>query len=457
MRRLMIALLCTVALQLSVTAGQDFRPTVLSNGLQVIALENPTLPVITVQMTVRHGYLWARSPAEEGIAHFYEHMLFKGNSLTGSQEEFISRLNRMGVASWNGGTSSEFVTYYLTVPRSQLENCLQLWSAVLIDTKFDGAEVVKEQRVVRNEILGNRQRPASAYWRSVNRALYGSQQLFRTSHYLVEPLTNFTPKLLREIKQLFYRPNNTLIAIGGDIKKDKALELVKKYFSRWKRGDLPRLDIKTAPLQSTNLLLGGYPNPEAANLALYYRAPSLSDNPQLSRVAEVTAALLNLESGPVMRWINERAPVLSAKSSRFNFWGGRVFSELTFQTDLAAAPLPARLLNKQKRTVRAWQDALLNIVYTPGFIGENHLTAAKTSCLADRAYKSEKQTTLLQQVSIYWCLAGKDYYPDFLTGIEKVTLHDVKQFVLNYLLHSPKVQALWLHDRIYSIMEKNKK
>ena len=77
----------------------------LKNGLEVFAFRNANVPLARVQITFRCGSI-AQSAETAGLFHLYEHLLFKGNSRYPDQASFKAALNALGVAEWNGGTST---------------------------------------------------------------------------------------------------------------------------------------------------------------------------------------------------------------------------------------------------------------------------------------------------------------------------------------------------------------
>ena len=85
----------------------------LSNGLDVLIVQDQTVPLVTIELAVRNG-AYTESAEFDGLSHLYEHMFFKANKDIPSQEEFIKRANELG-ALWNGTTSNERVNYFIII------------------------------------------------------------------------------------------------------------------------------------------------------------------------------------------------------------------------------------------------------------------------------------------------------------------------------------------------------
>ncbi len=96
----------------------NFHLTKLKNGLEVLVIEDRTVPLITIEICVKNGS-YTEDPDYNGLSHLYEHMFFKANKDLPSQEAFLDRVNELGI-SFNGTTSKERVNYYFTLNKKFL-------------------------------------------------------------------------------------------------------------------------------------------------------------------------------------------------------------------------------------------------------------------------------------------------------------------------------------------------
>jgi len=90
----------------------DIESKVLANGLEVIVLEDHSVPVVTIELAVRNGS-FTEPPELNGLSHLYEHMFFKANRAVANQEDYLQRIGQLGIA-YNGETREEVVEYYFT-------------------------------------------------------------------------------------------------------------------------------------------------------------------------------------------------------------------------------------------------------------------------------------------------------------------------------------------------------
>src|SRR5690606_33159077 len=91
----------------------------LANGLEVIVIPDPSLPIITVEIAVKNG-AFTETPELNGLSHLYEHMFFKANAVIPNQKAYMARLRELGIV-FNGTTSTERVNYFFTLPAANLQ------------------------------------------------------------------------------------------------------------------------------------------------------------------------------------------------------------------------------------------------------------------------------------------------------------------------------------------------
>ena len=85
----------------------------LENGLEILVIEDRTVPLATIEISTRNGS-YTEPPEYNGLSHLYEHMFFKANRDYPSQEKFLERVKELGIV-FNGTTSNERVNYFITL------------------------------------------------------------------------------------------------------------------------------------------------------------------------------------------------------------------------------------------------------------------------------------------------------------------------------------------------------
>ncbi len=93
----------------------NYFHTKLASGLEVLVVEDKSVPLATVEITTKNGS-YTEPPEFNGLSHLYEHMFFKANKDYPSQEVYMAKVRELGIV-FNGTTSEERVNYYFTLPK----------------------------------------------------------------------------------------------------------------------------------------------------------------------------------------------------------------------------------------------------------------------------------------------------------------------------------------------------
>ncbi|HEX3083873.1 MAG TPA: insulinase family protein, partial [Pyrinomonadaceae bacterium] len=119
---------------------------VLTNGLEIIVLEDHSVPVVTIELAVRNGS-FTEPPELNGLSHLYEHMFFKANRAIKNQEDYLARIGQLGIA-YNGETREEVVEYYFTTTSPNVRAAMNFMRDATRYPSFDEQEFERERQVV---------------------------------------------------------------------------------------------------------------------------------------------------------------------------------------------------------------------------------------------------------------------------------------------------------------------
>src|SRR5207245_11386042 len=101
--------------------ASDIASKVLADGLEIIVLEDHSVPIVTIELAVRNGS-FTEPPELNGLSHLYEHMFFKANRAIANQEDYLQKIGQLGIA-YNGSTREEVVNYYRSEERRVGKEC----------------------------------------------------------------------------------------------------------------------------------------------------------------------------------------------------------------------------------------------------------------------------------------------------------------------------------------------
>jgi zinc protease len=143
---------------------------VLVNGLEVIVLEDHSVPLVTIELAVKNGS-YTEPPELNGLSHLYEHMFFKANRAIASAEEYLQKIGQLGI-TYNGQTREEVVNYYFTTTSPNLKTAMNFMRDAARYPLFNEAEFERERQVVIGEIDRNESNPFFYLNREMNDRLF---------------------------------------------------------------------------------------------------------------------------------------------------------------------------------------------------------------------------------------------------------------------------------------------
>jgi zinc protease len=211
----------------------DFSEVTLKNGLRVQLVEDHATPVIAINVAYDVGSRNER-PGLTGFAHLFEHMMFKGSRNVGDGEHFYQVFTNGG--SMNGSTNSDLTWYYESLPANQLELALfleadRMRSLEITQAKLDNQrQAVQEERRLRVD-----NQPYGRSYERFDELFYDNFGYKHSTIGSMEDLNAASIKDVAEFFRVYYAPNNAVLTLVGDFKRDAALKLIRKYFE-----DIPR-------------------------------------------------------------------------------------------------------------------------------------------------------------------------------------------------------------------------
>jgi zinc protease len=211
--------------------------TVLDNGLTVLTLEDHSTPVVSFQMWVKVG---SRDESRyTGLAHLFEHMMFKGSKHI-APEEHARLINARG-GRLNAFTSRDFTVYFEDVTGETLPLVIELEAERVAHLNIDEETLGSEREVVLEE---RRMRTED---QPDGRGIEALMALTFKAHPYRWPVIGWrsdveaaTVEACRAFFDAYYAPNNIVIAIAGDFATEEALALIRRSFGKLEPSEVPR-------------------------------------------------------------------------------------------------------------------------------------------------------------------------------------------------------------------------
>lgn len=200
----------------------------LDNGLKVILKEQHGSPVVALQAWVGVGS--ADEPEEiAGVAHVFEHMLFKGTARRGVGA--IAREVESAGGDINAWTSFDQTVYHLVLASRFADTGLDILTDALRNSSFDETELSRELRVVLEEVKQGEDSPSRVVTQALFSAAYGEHNYRRPVIGYTRTVEKFTRKTLVDFFRAWYVPNNITLVMAGDFDAARAK---KRITTAWK-------------------------------------------------------------------------------------------------------------------------------------------------------------------------------------------------------------------------------
>lgn len=218
--------------------------TKLSNGLQVLVLEDHKLPNFNMQMVVLSGGL-ADAAGQEGAAQYTATMLREGTK-TRDSKKIAEEIDQLGASLFaNAGLSSLTTTVAASGLTDNFDPIMALFADVILNPSFPADEFNKLKSRNISTIRLQRSQPGFLAAEMFQKVMYGAHPASRFA-LSAEQIGRITPESLQKFHATHYKPNNAIFAIVGDVKPAEVIAKLEKAFAAWKPGDVPKTEIPKA-------------------------------------------------------------------------------------------------------------------------------------------------------------------------------------------------------------------
>src|SRR3989454_4298363 len=284
--RNLIALLSVLCLA-SATAAQEKENKLfpysyalddLDNGLRLVTVPTDFPNMIAVYIVVQTGSRNEVEPGKSGYAHLFEHIMFRGSeNYTPEQRDLI--LKKAGAES-NATTNSDRTTYYEIFSKEDLEPVMKLEADRFQRLKYPEPAYKTESLAVLGEYNKSSADPTEKLDEVLHATAFTRHTYAHTTMGFLKDIQDMPNQYNYSLQfyNRFYRPEYTTIVLVGDVTREQAVGLTKKFFGEWKRGsyvpdipvDPPQTTPRTATVDWNSLTLPW--------LAVAFRGPAYSDD-----------------------------------------------------------------------------------------------------------------------------------------------------------------------------------
>jgi zinc protease len=385
--------------------------TKLPNNLETLFIDSPGSNAASVQIWFRAGSA-LENQENQGIAHFLEHMFFKGtekrpgSALTHQVESFGGEMNAF--------TSFDYTCYYINSPNNHLPTVVEILMDMISNPVFKNEDIVPERGVVFEEYRRSQDNPGQ----------FGFQRLQENcfqdgyKHPILgaeKTIKNFSQDQLKNFRKNFYNLSNSLFVVAGDLKeKEKIVSIIEKY----KVPEGPKSDFPKFSLKDQDTFEVHQQDVKMSRLTLAISTPLLTD-PKSPAEDLVLNCLGHGETSRLYRKLVAESSMANSVSASTMFMnkGGVHFINLTF---------PHKNLPKIIKSITSlWGDAIKD-----GFTKEE-IGKIKNQYVASKIYEKETLESYAFSLGSGFAQTGNIFgHEEFLEKLKKTTLHQVNQSLL---------------------------
>ena len=245
-----------------------FERTVLADGPRVISARIPGSRSVSIAAFVLAGSR-LEAPEQAGVAHFMEHITFKGTAAYPTTRAISEAIEGVG-GSFNAATDRESTVYWVRVPAREAQRATDVIAELIVRPRLEDDEIDHERSVIVEEIRSYLDDPSEYAQILIQQAMFGDSALGREICGDEVGILALPRSTIREFWAATYRPSNVVVAVAGDIDHPAVLDLVAPAFGTG-NGVAPRFDRAPELPAGPQYLLG---NRDAAQANICLAVPA---------------------------------------------------------------------------------------------------------------------------------------------------------------------------------------
>ncbi len=406
--------------------AKEYVSQKLKNGQSVIVKQVSNNPTVTINTWIKTGSI-NESDKNSGVAHFLEHLFFKGTEKNPAGT--FERVLESKGAITNAATSKDFTHYYITIPSKDFDLALSLHADMLLNPLIPRKELEKERLVVLEEISKGKDSPTSVMWENLFNLIYSSQEpkhpYYRPVIGKKEVIETITREEILDFYNKFYLPVNMTTVIVGDVDPDEAVKKVEKYFETGQTAEyIEPVYPKIHPIDKI-LSVNEEMDVNQTYMTLAFRAPKFKNDKDTYSLDVLATILGDSKSSRLNQVLKEQKHlVYSISASNSSFMDDGLFT--------ISATFDPKNFDEVKNEIFNEIKKIQN-----GELTDADIKKAKNMIKTDTYYSRESISNIsdeLGYLTMFW--GSSAYYDNYLNNIDKVTRKNVIAAAKKYLILS---------------------
>ena len=431
-----------------------FVSKVLPNGMEIIVLPDPSVPLVTVEIAVRNGS-FTEPPVFNGLSHLYEHMFFKPNraeliyncelALQYGGQDYYQRENcaekvkykaQIGNVAYlndsdqlnikNATTREEVVNYFFVTTSPYLSPAMRFINDSIRYPTFDDKELQDEIKVVLGEVDRNLANPFFYLNDELNDKLFFKYPTRKKPLGTRATISGATPEKMREIQSRYYVPNNSALVVTGDADPQEVFKLAEQYFGDWKKEKVDLNLVEHPPLPKS---AGYFVEQPVQNVLIQigWQGPSVGKDDAATYAADVFSFILSQPDSRFQRKLVD---------SRLTSAAG-----IGYYTQRNVGPIAVTLVTTPDKAKEAVKAAYAEIAQfdKPGYFTDEELKNAKTLLESRDLFEREKLSDYTHTLSFWWSSTGIEYFRGYQKNLRAVSRDDINRYIDTYIQNKPHV------------------
>ena len=412
----------------------------LDNGQTVVIQEVKNNPIVTIDTWIKTGSI-DEDDSNNGVAHFLEHLFFKGTK-NHESGEFDQILETKGAIT-NAATSKDFTHYYVTIPSKDFDLAMELHGDMMLHPLIPRNEMEKERKVVLEEINKDLVSPTRILQENLNSMMYTTHPYKRKVIVSSDVIETITRDQVLNFYNAHYSPSNMITIVVGDVDTNHALERIKEVFNAEYKKQTKTIYPKESQLTSQQKKVE-YIKTESGYMVIGFRGTPINDND--SYALDVLSTILGDGRSSVLNQVlkEKKRLAFSVDAGNSTFRDDGIFYiSANFEPE------------KCKQVQSAIFDEIKNI--QDKGVSDEQLSLAKNIIERNTYYSRESITNIATEIGYTMALTNDiKFYDTYLDKIKSVSKDEVKRVANKYLGENRSAVSIILPESSKNIPVANK-
>lgn len=412
----------------------------LDNGQTVVIQEVRNNPIVTIDTWIKTGSI-DEDDSNNGVAHFLEHLFFKGTK-NHESGEFDQILETKGAIN-NAATSKDFTHYYVTIPSKDFDLAMELHGDMMLHPLIPRNEMEKERKVVLEEINKDLVSPTRILQENLNSMMYTTHPYKRKVIGRSDVIETITRDQVLNFYNAHYSPSNMITIVVGDVDTNHALERIKEVFNAEYKKQTKTIYPKESQLTSQQKKVE-YIKTESGYMVIGFRGTPINDND--SYALDVLSTILGDGRSSVLNQVlkEKKRLAFSVDAGNSTFRDDGIFYiSANFEPE------------KCKQVQSAIFDEIKNI--QDKGVSDEQLSLAKNIIERNTYYSRESITNIATEIGYTMALTNDiKFYDTYLDKIKSVSKDEVKRVANKYLGENRSAVSIILPESSKNIPVANK-